>query len=154
MPASTNSVPGVMHAPRHKRRSEARRNLTIAATMFALVVALAVGGLWLLGKSAATGPFACSGYEFSRSEWRKGGSDERRDQARLMARCDHLLGKTRKQVLASLGDPDGGPSNESEWRFFIGKRTDFLRLGDSGHLMLRFNSSGRVVRAEVPETES
>lgn len=123
----------------------------IAAGVFALVGVAALGGLWLIGKSGAVGPFACAGYEFARGEWRGSNGDAKREQARLIARCDHLVGKTRRQVRRDLGSPDGDPRADREWRFFIGRKREFLRLGDSGHLVVRFNRRGRVARTVLPE---
>ncbi|HSI79833.1 MAG TPA: hypothetical protein VK919_04190 [Solirubrobacterales bacterium] len=134
-----------------RQRSEAKHNLAIALGVFAAVAALAVGGLWLVGKTTATGPFACAGFEFDRSEWRSAGAKRKRDDARLITRCDYLVGKTRKRVRADLGDPEGGPNADRRWRFFLGRSNDYLRIGDSGHLIVRFNRASRVARAELPD---
>lgn len=140
-----------MHPPRRRQRSEAKRNLVIALSVFAGVAVLAVGGMWLVGKTTATGPFACAGFAFDRSEWRSAAARKKRDQARLITRCEYLDGKSRKRVRAELGDPEGGPSGDRRWRFFLGRSNDYLRIGDSGHLVVRFNGAGRVARAELPE---
>ena len=139
-----------MHAAR-RRRSETGRNLTIAFGVFALVAAVAVGGLWLVGKTTATGPFACAGFDFDRDEWRAAAPKQRREDARLISRCEFLVGKSRERVRAELGKPEREPDGGSDWRFFLGRQKDYLRLGNADHLLVRFNDSGRVRRAEVPD---
>ncbi len=86
----------------------------------------------------------CDGFEFDQEEWLDVADEEGRgEQAEGLAKCDSIVGLSRDEVRALLGDPRG--IRGGRWRYFAG-----VVEGDFGYrgrpsLNVAFNH-GRVTK--------
>jgi hypothetical protein len=100
-----------------------------------------------LGACAGGDEASCSARDgFDKQAWLVAGrSDdtvhERREPFKRIVRCDLLLGKTKRQVLAMLGPPGEGERSTREWTYVIGGNFFEATVGT-----FFFDSAGRVVR--------
>jgi hypothetical protein len=118
----------------------------VAATLLLPVL----GALWLFGGGADA--VNCIGYEFDPEKWASSrdafdGADDRAEEAEDLVRCDTLIGKSRSEVAELLSEElsPGAPRA----RINAGWVNAGLGPGDGQMMTLHFDSSGRVVRAEL-----
>jgi hypothetical protein len=97
----------------------------------------------------------CSTYSFDRSEWRpafnRGIEDDSREhQAEALAECDVLVGLTRPELTAMLGDHHLEKRiDQFDWGFSAGWVNDGIGPGDGQMLYVQFDNDGRVTRAKL-----
>jgi hypothetical protein len=112
---------------------------------------LVVTGVCLLAGAAVA--FAgsqglrCSTFSFDARSWRsQAGGGDRDRIARTLVKCDTLIGKTRPQVRAMLGQGGG----KGKARYYDVSSDNPLELGDARLLVLGYDGTGRVRRASLP----
>lgn len=127
--------------PSKERSSESRRDLAIAAFF---LISFAIAGLWVAGRAGVVGPFRCTGVELSREQWHVESRGARLDEAKRIARCDLLAGKTRDQVQSALGEPGRRDREAREWLYFAGEVNTLLGPGDAEYLLVSFDREGGV----------
>ncbi len=128
-----------------------------AWTAAAVCLLLAVGAS-ACGDFGGVGAVDCTTYRFPTREWRK--TEDRRDDdealktrrraADALVKCRVLQGKTKRQVLRTLGQPDIAHSIEQQaFDYVIGPERGSFVLDDE-FLEITFKR-GRVIKTRIYE---
>lgn len=117
-----------------------RRRTQVAAILGAITGVVILGRMWFVGR-----PFDAAAWQADANV----GSGVRQAMAdRLLARSA-LIGKTRSEVVALLGEPpETGYFRRWHVVYWLGPERGFFSI-DSEWLVLRFGASGRVAEARL-----
>jgi hypothetical protein len=135
---------------------------TWAAVVAIIVAVAAIGAVALSGDRGRD----CESFHFDRAAWDATRGDLRRERetrsertrgalAQDLVRCGGLIGRSRAQIIALLGQPDGSGTvvggRDRYIDYLVGYRhPNHSADEESQSLFIQFDTTGRVVWVEAP----
>jgi hypothetical protein len=135
-------------------RSARRRKADVAVALAVLAATAALAVIAVGALSGGAAPVDCDTYVFPRRSWDAARRAYRQDDgparrlARDVVRCDLVLGRTRREVRALLGAPDGLVPGDAQWSYGVGVTRSIVDPDDV-YLTITF-ARDRAVRATRP----